>query len=85
MFTYTQRLFMGQFRSVYAVNLIAELLDKSGNVLVSLFTPEDTTDKASDGQMRITRHTAYNISGLAKAVFWVAISISIALWIGRLS
>ena len=67
MLAYTQRLFMGQFRSVYAVNLISEFLDKNGKVLMSLFSPEDTTDNAGEGQMQITRHNAYSISGLAKA------------------
>ena len=85
MLTYTKRLFMGQFRSVYAANLVSELIDKSGQAFVSMFSPEDTTNYESGGQMPITRHNAYNIGGLAKAVFWVAISISIALWIGRLS
>ncbi len=85
MLTYTQRLFLGQFRSVYAANLVSELIDKSGQALVSIFSPEDTTNYESSGQMQITRHNAYNIGGLAKTVFWVAISISIALWIGRLS
>jgi len=85
MLTYTQRLFMGQFRSAYAGNLCSELLDKGGKLLMPLFLPEDTTDNESDGQLQIAKHKAYNIGGLTKTVFWVAISIFIALWLGRLS
>jgi len=52
--------------------------------LMSMFSPEDTTNNEGGGQLQITKHNAYTISGSAKAVFRVAISISIALWIGRL-
>lgn len=85
MLTYTQRLFMGPYRSVYPVNRISEFLDKSGKALMFLFSPEDTTDNQSEGQMQIARHDAYNFRGLIKVAFWVAISISIALLMGRLS
>ncbi len=85
MLTFTQRLFMGSYRSDYAVNRISEFLEKSEQALMSLFSPEDTTNNEGDGQLQIAKHMAYNISGLTKAVFWIAISISIALLIGRLS
>jgi len=64
---------------------ISELLDRGSKALMSMFSPEDTTNSESGGQLQITRYNAYNISWLAKAVFWVANSILIALWIGRLS
>ena len=85
MLTYTQRSLMGSYRSDYAVNRISKFLDKSGQALRSLFSPEDTTNNGGEGQLQIAKHMAYNISGLTKAVFWIAISISIALLIGRLS
>jgi hypothetical protein len=83
--TYTQRLFMGFYRSDYAANRISKFLDRSGQALMSLFSPEDTTNNEGEAQLQIAKYMAYNISGLTKAVFWIAISISIALFIGRLS
>jgi hypothetical protein len=71
--------------SACTVNLIPELLDKSDKALMSLFSPEDTTDNQCEGHLQIARHDAYNFSGLIEVVFWVAISISIALLMGRLS
>ena len=85
MLTYTQLSFMGNRRSVHAVNLISKLLGKSGKALMFLFSPEDTTDNEGKRQFQIAKHNAYHISALTKAVFWVAISISTALLIGRLS
>jgi len=84
MFTDTQRLFVGQLSSGCTANLISELLDKSGKALMTLFSPEDTTLSEGSGQLPIAKPNDYNISGLAKTVVWVALSISIALWIGRL-
>ncbi len=85
MLTYTQRSFMGPCRGVYSVNRIFEILDKYGKVLMSLLSPEDTTDSEGDAQVQNSKHEACNIRGIGKAVFWVAISISIALLMGRLS
>lgn len=85
MLTYTERSFMRHYRSVYPVNLISEILDKSRHAWMSLFLPEDSTDNQGEGQLQIVRHDTYNFSGLIKVVFWVAISISIALLMGRLS
>ncbi len=85
MLTYTQRLFMGSYRSDYAVNRISKFLDKCGQALMFLFSPEDTTNNEGEGQLQIAKHIPYYISGLTKAVFWIAISISIGLLIGRLS
>jgi len=85
MLTYTERSFMGHYRSADPVNLIPKILDKCNHALLSLFSPEDTRDDKVEGQRQITEHNAYNIHGLTKAVLWVAISISMALLIGRLS
>lgn len=85
MLTYAQRFFMGSYRSDYAVSRIFEFLDKSGKVLMSLLLPEDTTDNRGKAQVQIARYNTYNFNGLIKVVFWVAISISIAVLIGRLS
>ena len=85
MLTHTQRLFMGSCRGDHAVNRISEFLDKSGKTLMALFSPEDTTETQDEGRIQIARHNVYNFNGFIKVVFWVAISISIALLIGRLS
>jgi hypothetical protein len=85
MLTYSQRLFMGHYRGVYAVNWIFKIIDKCGKVLMSQFSPEDTTDNDGEAHLQNSKREVYNISGIIKAVFWVAISISIALQIGRLS
>ena len=83
--TYTQRLFMGAYRSDYAANRISKFLDRSGQALMSLFSPEDTTNNEGEGQLQIAKYMAYNIRGLTKAAVWIALSISIALLIGQLS
>ena len=85
MLTDTQRLFMGSYRSDYAVGRISEFLDKSGKALMSLFSPEDTTENEGGGQLSTVKHNANIVNGLTKAVFWITLSISIALQMGRLS
>jgi hypothetical protein len=79
-FCSTHDAFLGKHN--YAVNRISKFLDKSGQALMSLFSPEDTTNNGGEGQLQIAKHMAYNTGGLTKAVFWIAISISMALWIG---
>ena len=84
MLTDTQRLVMGSYRSDEVVSRISKFLDRSSQVLMSLFSPEDTSGNPDEGQMQIVRHDPYDFKGLVKVLFWVAISISIALLIGRL-
>ena len=83
--TYTQRLFMGSCRSDYAAKRISNFLDRSGQALMSLFSPEDTTNNEGETQLQIAKYMAYNIRGLTKVAVWIALSISIALLIGQLS
>ena len=76
---------MGSYRSDDTENRISKTLDGSGQALVPLFSPEDTTNSEGEGHLQIAKYMEYNIRGLAKAVIWIAVSISIALLIGQLS
>ena len=85
MLFYTQRSFLDYVFFVQTLNLIAKLLNKSANALIYLFSPEDTSETEGEGRLQITKCNGNNISGIIKALFWIAISISIALLMGRLS
>jgi len=80
----TQRSFSGQDIVFHALNLISEYLNKYGNALMPLISTEDTTENGDQGQLQIARYNGNDIRGAVKAVFWIAISISIALLMGRL-
>ncbi|MGD9364983.1 MAG: hypothetical protein PVH87_04750 [Desulfobacteraceae bacterium] len=69
----------------YALRLISESLSKSGNALIFLVSPEDTIEGAGEGQMQIAKYERVDIRGVIKVVFWMAISITLSLLIGKLS
>jgi hypothetical protein len=69
----------------YALKLIYEPLSKSGNALIFLVSPEDTIEKAKEGQMQIAKYERVDIRGVIKVVFWMAISITLSLFVGKLS
>ena len=80
----TRRSFLGHYHFVSALNLISELLNKSGKFLIYLATPEDTTVSGAEGQSPIVKYNRNYTGGLAKAAFWIVNAISIAIFIGRL-
>ena len=47
-------------------------------------SPEDTTDNAAERRAQIPKYATVDIRGMLKAVFWIAISIGLALLIGKL-
>ena len=85
MIVYTQRSFFGYHPVVNALNFIFVFLTKSFKTLMSLVSPEDTTNNGSEGYLQFAKYASNNIIGIIKTVFWIAISISIAFLMGRLS
>ena len=85
MLVYTQSSFSERHNDVPSPNLFSKLLKKCGNSLLQLFAPADTSENIGKGQAKVEKYGRYNINGLIKIVFWMLISISIALIMGQLS
>ena len=67
------------------LKLIAKLLSNSDKAIMFLLKPADTSENASEGPLPIAACRGIKFSGAFKAIFWILMSISIVLLIGRLS
>lgn len=91
MYVHTQRSVFRPYLVVNALSLFSELLSKCSMTLVYLVTPEDTTENGVERHLLIRKYNGSNINGAhktkgaIKAVFWIGISLAIALLMGQLS
>ena len=62
----------------------SENTNQCGYNLNYYVSPEDTTDNAAQRRSQIPEYEKIDTRGVIKAVFWIAISISLSLLIGNL-
>jgi len=79
-----QHVFYWNVFDLFNYNLPASaLLKKSRSKLIYLFAPEDTTAATGLRDSISQRLEVSNLWNVIKAVFWMAISISISIGIGQ--
>lgn len=81
----TQRSFSGCYFVFDGLSLVADHINKTIKALMSLFSPEDTTENGDQKQLQAARFENGNTRGVTKALFWIIISIIIGLLIGQLN
>ncbi len=85
MLVYTQRSFLRYDLVARGINLIFELMGKSNQAMLFLFSPEDSSKTDGTKKRMQMMCSSIHIPGLMKALFWIAFSIAIASLVGRLN
>jgi len=80
-----QRLFYESYLNFDTINLIPEFWNNCGKAFILLVSPTDTTENTVDGQLKSGTPVVNDIYGGVKVLFWIVMSITIALLIGQLS
>ncbi|MFK5954269.1 MAG: hypothetical protein QM498_14525 [Desulfobacterium sp.] len=81
----TQHSFSWHSLTVNAPKSIVNFIDKSIKTSIFLVSPADTTDTLGKRELQISRSNGITLKGSAKALFWIAVSITMAILIGQLS
>jgi len=81
----TQRLYFRHNLVFNTFKLIAKFIYNINDILKILVSPVDTTEKASHSGLSLTKYHGRNALGIVKVLLWIAVSIAMALLIGRLS
>ena len=80
----TQRSVFRHYAVPNAEKPSSENANQCGHILNYYVSPEDTTDNAAQSRSQIPKYKKIDTRGVIKAVFWIAISISLSLLIGNL-
>jgi len=80
----TQGSFWGRSLYLGAGKRVSEILARINKALLFLFTPEDTSGQKVAGRPQRVRYLRGDLSGVMKAMFWIAVSVLIVLWLGQL-
>jgi hypothetical protein len=81
----TRRLSCWHHRALHASKSIAEKVAKNMGPLIYWASPEDTTEKTGDRQLQTAKYDRVDINGVVKTVLWIAVSITLSLFIGKLN
>jgi|GEM_PF-2066440 len=85
MLVYTQRSVLRGDVIGRGLNLFGELLDKSNQAMLFLFSPEDTSGREDlKKRSQIIQYSEFHIPGIIKALIWTAASISTTMLVGQL-
>lgn len=71
--------------ALHATKSICETLSKSMGPLMGWVSPEDTTEKAGDRQLKTSKYGRVDIKGVVQTLLWIAVSITLSLFIGKLN
>ena len=85
MLVHTQRSSKAPVFSARTQKLNTHILNNSNKALTFLFSPADTSANESQAMLPIAKSHRINIPGKLKTIFWILLSITIALLIGRLN
>jgi len=81
----TQHSFLWHFPTVNAPKSVINFINKSLKTSIFLVSPADTTETLGKRELQISRTNGITLNGSAKALFWIAASITMAIIIGQLS
>ena len=81
----TQRSFSWHSPTVNAPKSVVSFIEESLKTLIFLTSPADTTDTLGKKELQLSRSNGITLKGSTKALFWIAVSITMAILIGQLS
>ena len=67
-----------------ASTMIAESRKKCISVWMDWVSPEDTTESAGKRPFQGAQYDRPDILGISKTIFWIAVSIGLSLFLGKL-